>query len=260
VLRPISPNTQAQYAKALARGVSDSEASRKLLRAALKRQAQERGEDPAYAAAVVPPPTYQIKRVREFLPEADALAYEAVARQLPPGLRELALLPLALGLRASSALGLKRVDVGHAVDSEHARAGLLLVLLKRGKEDLIDCRKALGLLEALLAVPKARGRVRLGAPAARAARWEQLGEILSPASPITQYHLFHDLVRSTGRAAELAEDISPHDLRHAFASRMLRDGATIADIQKALGHESPQTTLIYLHADRSRVGQFMRQF
>lgn len=260
-LRPISPNTQAQYEKAIARGLSDSEASRRLLRAALRRQALEQGADPEIATGSVPPPRYQIKRLPEFMSEAEALAYEDAARQLPLGAQEMALLPLALGLRAASALGLERKAVEQALDPAHARAGLLLVLLKRGKESLINVRKAQGLLERLLLAPRAKGRPRLnGGAKTGSARWTRAGEILSPAQPITQYHLLHDLVRDTGRAAGIERPISPHDLRHAFASRLLRDGATIADIQHALGHENPQTTLIYLHADPGRAGEFMRQF
>lgn len=259
-LRPISPNTQAQYEKAITRGLSDSESSRRLLRAALRRQALEQGADPEIAANSVPPPRYQIKRLPEFMSEAEALAYEDAARRLPHGAQEMALLPLALGLRAASALGLERRSVEQALDPTHARAGLLLVLLKRGKEGLVRCGKAQGLLVRLLEAPRAKGRPRLNAGAKTPSRWTRAGEILSPAQPITQYHLLHDLVRDTGRAAGIERPISPHDLRHAFASRMLRDGATIADIQHALGHENPQTTLIYLHADPGRAGEFMRQF
>lgn len=263
MLRPISPNTKAQYERALERGVTDSEAGRKLLRAALRRRAVEQGTDPEQAIQGVPPPQYQIKRVREFLSEADARKYEDAARELPAGKRAIALLPLALGLRAATLLELERADIERAVDPAHPRYGLLKVLLKRGKEKLKGCQKAESLLGELLQVPGAPGRQRLGAPMRRPAKWKHVGEILSPGKTITQYHLLHDLVRGLGRSIGLP-DLSPHDLRHAFASRMLRDGATrgvtIADVQEALDHESAQTTLIYLHADPARAGQFMRQF
>lgn len=255
MLRPISPNTRAQYAAAITRGVSDSESGRRLLRAALRRQALEQGADPELAISEVPPPEYQIKRIREFLSEADTKAYEESARALPAGRRALALLPLALGLRAATLLGLERQNVQRGV-----KEGVLKVLLKRGKEDLVSCGGAIGLLEELLEAKAAPGRQRLGASPSKRGAWTYTGQILSPGKLITQYHLLHDLVRETGKAAGIRVEISPHDLRHAFASRMLRDGATIADVQRALGHESPGTTLIYLHSDPGRVGQFMRQF
>jgi integrase/recombinase XerD len=259
MLRPISPNTRAQYDAAIARGVPESEAGRRLLRAALRRRAIEEGADPEEAISAVPPPAYQIKRVREFLGEADAQRYEEAARQLPPGRRALALLPLALGLRAATILELERRDVQRATDPANDRYGLLEVLLKRGKEKLKACAHAEGLLGELLETPAAPGRQRLGAKVVRRASWARVGEILSPGKTITQYHMLHDLVRSVGESAGI-QGLSPHDLRHAFASRMLRDGATIADVQEALDHESPGTTLIYLHGDPERIGKFMRQF
>lgn len=255
MLRPLSPNTKEQYAKALARGLSDSESSRKLLRAALKRQALEQGVDPQVALAQVPAPAYLIKRVHQFMNEAEALAYEQAAQELAPGRRALALLPLALGLRASTLLELERQNVERG-----ARDGALKLLLKRGKEALIDCRGAHTLLEELLSVPSAPGRQTIKEKRTTGRRaWKAVGEILSPGKRITQYHLLHDLVRGVGARAGIPE-LHPHALRHAFASRMLRDGATVADIQYALGHESPQTTMIYIHGDPSRLGKFMRQF
>lgn len=252
MLRPLSPNTEAQYKAAIERGLSDSEASRKLLRAALKRQALELGQDPEIAIQDVPPRKYEVRRIREFMSEDHANAYEAAARRLIPGRRAMALLPLALGLRASSLLGLERKNVERG-----AETGALKVLLKRGKEDLIPCAKAQRLLGELLEVPAAQTRA---IKAQRPHAWKIVGEILSPGKPNSQYRILHDLVQGLGREIGI-QDLSPHDLRHAFASRMMREpGATIADVQRALGHESMQTTLIYLHADRTRVGQFMREF
>jgi integrase/recombinase XerD len=263
VLRPLSPNTRAQYEKALERGVTNSEAGRRLLRAALRRQALEEGVDPEVAIRGVPPPAYAIKHVREFLSESDTQRYEGAARELPPGRRALALLPLALGLRASSVISLKRRDVERALAPDDSRAGQLLVLVKRGKESLKPIGRVRSLLEELLGAPAAPGRRRLTEPRKGSRRWETAGEILSAGSQISQYHALRDLVEATGRSVGL-KDLSPHDLRHAFASRMLRDGATlgvtIADVQRALDHESLQTTMIYVHSDPEQMARFMRQF
>lgn len=259
MLRPISPNTKAQYDAALARGVDTTEAGRKLLRAALRRQALEAGLDPALAVSSVPPPEYQIKRAREFISEAQATSYEEAARELPPGWRAIALLPLALGLRAATILGLERQAVEHAVDTAHPRYGKLKVLLKRGKEKLKPCGTAEGLLQELLEAPAALPRYRLGDKPKKPGRWARVGEILSAGKVITQYHVLHGLIRGLGESIGV-DDLSPHDLRHAFASRLLRDGASIADVQEALDHESSQTTLIYLHGDAERAAQFMRRF
>lgn len=258
-LRPLSPNTRSQYDKALARGTTDSEAGRRLLRAALRRRALEQGGDPDAATRGVPPPEYQIKRVREFLSESDTVAYEQVAQGLAPGRRALALLPLALGLRASSVVGLRRRAVERSLDETDSRAGQLLVLVKRGKESLKPIRGVRSLLEELLGVPAAPGRRRLNEARRGSRRWEVAGEILSAGSGISQYHALRDLVEDVGRVAGL-KDLSPHDLRHAFASRLLRDGATISDVQRSLDHESLGTTMIYIHSDPEQLAKFMRQF
>ena len=51
------------------------------------------------------------------------------------------------------------------------------------------------------------------------------------------------------RRATEPKAYSPHKLRHAFASRMLERGATLAEVKDALGHSSIATTSIYLHSD-----------
>lgn len=51
------------------------------------------------------------------------------------------------------------------------------------------------------------------------------------------------------RRANDPRAVSPHKFRHAFASRMLERGATLAEVKDALGHSSIATTSIYLHSD-----------
>jgi integrase/recombinase XerD len=49
------------------------------------------------------------------------------------------------------------------------------------------------------------------------------------------------------RAGIMRKDVSPHVLRHTFAVKSLRDGVSVADLSKILGHEDMETTLIYLN-------------
>lgn len=59
-------------------------------------------------------------------------------------------------------------------------------------------------------------------------------------------------MRSAVRAAGITKHVTPHTLRHAFATHALRAGNDIRTIQDLLGHEHVETTMIYLHGDMAR--------
>jgi integrase/recombinase XerD len=71
-------------------------------------------------------------------------------------------------------------------------------------------------------------------------------------SRITRVRVFK-IVKQLADAAGITKDISPHTLRHSFASHLLEGGANLRAIQQMLGHESITTTEIYIHIDRSRL-------
>ena len=68
------------------------------------------------------------------------------------------------------------------------------------------------------------------------------------------------IIRRLAEAAGIKKEISPHTLRHSFATHLLEGGANLRAIQQMLGHESIATTEIYLHLDTTQLRNEILQF
>lgn len=184
------------------------------------------------AAAVRPPAP--AKRLPKALPLADveALLEAAGAEDTPLALRDRALLELlyATGARISEAVGLD-------VDDLDATDDTVLLRGKGGKERLVPvgtfAREA---LEAYLV----RGR-----PSLATARGGIPGLFLnSRGGRLSRQSAWAILVRTAERAG-ITREVSPHTLRHSFATHLLDGGADVRVVQELLGHASVTTTQVY---------------
>ena len=56
-----------------------------------------------------------------------------------------------------------------------------------------------------------------------------------------------NIIKIASKKAKLQKQISCHTLRHSFATHLIEDGCSIAEVQSLLGHKSPETTFVYIH-------------
>ena len=157
----------------------------------------------------------------------------------PVALRDRALLELmyASGLRASEAIGLEIGDVD-------LDAGLLRARGKGSKERLVPVGRA-----AVEAVRRylERGRPRLVGPSDEAHLFVNFR-----GGPLTRQGLYK-IVQRHAASAGLADRMSPHTLRHTFATHLLAGGCDLRSVQEMLGHADVATTQLYTHLSSERL-------
>jgi integrase/recombinase XerD len=187
----------------------------------------------------LPRPTRRLpKRLSE--PEMEALLAPAIP-ETAESLRDRAMLHLAYasGLRVSE---LCKAEM-RGLDLER---GLIRVSGKGNKQRLVPVgRHALTALEEYLR--NGRGRLMGARPSA-------FLFITSRGGPMTRQR-FWQIVSARGRAAGIRQALTPHLLRHTFATHLLEHGADLRSVQTMLGHADISTTQIYTHVLQSRLRQ-----
>ena len=160
------------------------------------------------------------------------------------GLRDRAMLEVlyACGLRVSELVALQLASV-------NPRQGVLRVIGKGNKERIVPAGEAAlhwlqrYLLEARTQLIPAGGNIlfpsRLGRTMTRQTFWHA--------------------IKRYARVAAIQKDISPHTLRHAFATHLVDNGADLRAVQMMLGHSDLSTTQIYTHVAQQRLQSLLRK-
>jgi integrase/recombinase XerD len=172
----------------------------------------------------------------------------AVDRETPLGLRDYAMLELlyGAGLRVSELIGIPLSGVDQ-------RSGLLRVMGKGQKERIVPVGDVA--LAALADYLEAARPLLLGK---RPDRSRAL--FLSRRGGAMSRQNFFLLLKKLARKAGIPEDrVSPHVLRHAFATDLLEGGADLRSIQALLGHSDLSTTQVYTHVGRARLRETVEE-
>ena len=171
--------------------------------------------------------------------EIDALI-GCIDRSSKEGQRNCAMLETlySCGLRVSELCSLKLSDL-------YLKEGFIKVEGKGGKQRLVPISpRAIQEIDYWLGIRRTEWRIKPGfEDTLFLARWGNgIGRIM----------VFH-LIKQLAVAAGIQKSISPHTLRHSFATHLLEGGTNLRAIQCMLGHESIKTTEIYTHIDRHRL-------
>jgi integrase/recombinase XerD len=198
-------------------------------------------------------PTRTIEPPKIGLKLPDVLTAEEVAALLKgddsapaAGVRNLAMIELlyASGLRVSELIGLKVRDV-------NIEAGFVRVFGKGGKERVVPIGEhARRKIDTYLR--ETRPLLLKGAASAYLF-------VARAGKPMTRQGFWKLLLRQA-RSAGIVKRITPHGLRHSFASHLLEGGADLRSVQVMLGHADIATTQIYTHVSRENLKQAHKKF
>jgi len=165
----------------------------------------------------------------------------------PQGLRDRAMLEIlyASGMRISECISLSLEDI-------HLTMGFVRCFGKGGKERIIPLgRTALSACDEYLR----EGRPKLTKPTTRT----DIIFINQRGKPLTRQGVWK-LMKEHALKAGIKNELTPHTLRHSFATHLIENGADLRAVQEMLGHADISTTQIYTHVSKTRLKEVYKQF
>jgi integrase/recombinase XerD len=191
-------------------------------------------------------------RLRRKLPEV--LSFEEILRMMEAidhsgleGTRNRAMIEIlySSGLRVSELTNLRRSNLFPDI-------GFLRVIGKGDKERMVPVgSEAIRKLRIYLEEIRAHQKIQRGC--------EDIVFLNRRGGQLSRVMVFY-IIRDLARAADIRKEISPHTLRHSFATHLVEGGADLRAVQEMLGHESITTTEIYTHLDRSFLMETLRRY
>ena len=206
-----------------------------------------RGDDPAACVSVPRPPkrlpgTLTVEEADNLLETVRAEAQEGSTASVR--LHCLLELAYASGLRASELVSLPE-------EAARGDPRVLLVRGKGGRERLVPLsRPAREALQKWLAV---RDGLEPKGPESR----HLFPSMRSRSGHLSRVQLFREVKRVAGNAGLDPKSISPHTIRHAFATHLLANGVDLVSLQRLLGHSDLSTTEIYTHVLDERLRELV---
>ncbi len=176
----------------------------------------------------------------------DVLSFEEIKKLLDApdtttakGLRDAAMIELlyAAGLRVSELVFVKMAEI-------NLEAGFVRVFGKGSKERIVPIGG--------YAKEKIQAYITYGRPALLKEKLSPYLFVARAGKPMTRQG-FWKLLKRCGRQAGIKKEITPHSLRHSFASHLLEGGADLRAVQMMLGHVDISTTQIYTHVARDHL-------
>jgi integrase/recombinase XerD len=184
------------------------------------------------------PKTLSLNEVESLLNAPD--------RSTPLGLRDKAMLELlyATGLRVSELVGLGPAHV-------NLERGFLVVMGKGSKERVVPMGDS--------AISAVRDYLSWARAALLKGRTSEVLFISSQSRGITR-QMFWERIKTYTLKTGIRKNISPHMLRHSFATHLLDNGADLRAVQAMLGHSDISTTQIYTHVSRERLRKIHEKY